>query len=207
MERRRWTTERVALWLAVLFVLGGALDAGWDVAHGVGDRRVEVRGELDVDEILRTHHPSPPDAPAPDERFPAGYAYLSDGHGTLTVPEAEPGAIVAWSILRLAPWLAALAVLAFLVPILRAAGRGDPFARDATRRMRAVGSLLLVGIPAYAVIEYFAAEASLTHGVAPEVSPVLTLGVTDVLPGLLVLVLAGVFARGVELQELERQTV
>src|SRR3712207_1000789 len=100
----QWTAERVALWLAVIFVGTNLLYAGLRIREAIDERKVDYSGELMVDEILWTHHPHLFDKPI---RFAPGYAYLSDGDGTLTVPEAKPAAIAIWSVLRIAPWLLA----------------------------------------------------------------------------------------------------
>ncbi|MDQ3936987.1 MAG: DUF2975 domain-containing protein [Actinomycetota bacterium] len=200
--------ERAALILAVIAVASGAIGAGVHVADGIADSRIEYHGELDTGEILSSFHPSGPygsDDPVPGfER--RGDAYLSDAKGVATVPRADGDQLVLWSVAELAPWLLAAIALALLAPILRAAERGDPFRSDATRRLAVIGTLLLAGIPALALLRYILAQ-SVTEGVLPMVEPTLTLSVLQFLPGVLVLVLAGVFRRGAELRDLERHTI
>jgi len=126
----------------------------------------------------------------------------------MTVPRPTKTVLVLWAIELLAPWLLAAIVLVLLVPILRAAERGDPFWEGAARRLTGIGTLLLLGIPAVAIFRYAVAEMA-TEGtsIAPLAEPTLTISIGHILPGVLVLVLAGVFRRGVELRELERQTI
>jgi hypothetical protein len=197
---RRWTVERIALVLVVLFVASGAVDAAVRIAGGIADRTAQHSGALDVEFILELALYDDPakTAPAAD--------VLAEAHGTADSPRASAGELTAWALLELAPWLLGAAILAFLVPILRAAERGDPFHRAATKRMSAVGSLLLVALPLYEVAD-FATATSALGPVGVDVKPDLVISVTHFIPGLLVLVLAGIFARGAELSEFERQTV
>ncbi len=202
----RWRPERVALVLAVVVVAGGAIAAGVDVVDGIEHSRVEYRGELDAQDILRNFHPTgSADDPRPGiER--KGYGYLTSAEGVMAVPRRDADTLALWSIQRLAPWLLAALILAVLAPILRAAEHGDPFWRDATRRLTVVGGLLLVGIPAIALMGYIVGQST-TNWVAPTVEPTLSLSFGQVLPGVLVLVLARIFRTGVELRDLERHTI
>lgn len=202
--------ERTALVLAVVVVAGGGIATAVRVADGVADSRVDYHGKLDVREIRSTFHPTGPsgtDDPLPGiER--KGFTYLSSARGDMTVPRADGDVLALWSIQELAPWLLAAIVLVLLVPILRAAERGDPFWGGAGRRLARIGTLLLVGIPGIALLRYALAEgASGGPGIAPAAEPTLTLSVSHVLPGVLVLVLAGIFRRGAELRDLERHTI
>lgn len=204
--------ERVALALAVIVVAAGSIAAVVRVVDHVSDARVTFRGKIDVGEINRTFDPTGPSGTA--DPIPAtvrhGFGYLSRAAGEMTRPRASGGDLALWSIQELAPWLLAAIVLGLLVPVLRAADRGDPFWSDATtRRLQAVGVLLLVGIPAIALLRFLTAEAISGAGpyAAPVVSPTLSLSLTQVLPGVLVLTLARIFKRGVELRDLERHTV
>jgi hypothetical protein len=206
----RWRPERVALVLALAAVAGGTAAASVRVADGIADSRVELRGKLDVDEVLSTFHPAGRSGlgdPMPQIRR-LGYGYMSSGQAVVTVPRPSSSVLALWSIQELMPWLLAAIVLALLIPILRAAERGDPFWEGATRRLATIGVLLLVGIPAIAVLQYVAAEAASEGSfVAPMVEPTLSLSLLDVLPGMLTLALAGVFRRGVELRDLDRHTI
>lgn len=127
----------------------------------------------------------------------------------MTVPRAGGGVLALWSFQELAPGLLAAIVLGLLAPILRAAGRGDPFWEGATRRLTGIGSLLLVGIPTLAILRYVLAEAATTArpSSSPKAEPMLTLSLSQVLPGVLVLTLAAIFRAGVELREFERHAV
>jgi hypothetical protein len=204
--------ERLALALAVIAVAAGSIAAVVRVVDHVSDARVTFRGKLDAGEINRTFAPTGPSGTG--DPIPAavrnGLGYLSRADGEMTRPHASGGDLLLWSIQELAPWLLAAIVLALLVPLLRAADRGDPFWSDATtRRLQAVGVLLLVGIPATALLRYLVAESVSGAGpyAAPVASPSFSLSVAQVLPGVLVLTLARVFQRGVELRDLERHTV
>jgi hypothetical protein len=210
MSVRTWRPERVALVLAVIVVASGTIAAGARVADGIADSRVELRGDLDVGEILRTFHPTGRSGlrdPMPRIRR-LGYGYLSGGQAVVTVPRPDAEALALWSLQELAPWLLAVIVLVLMFPILRAAERGDPFWDGATRRLARIGALLLVGIPALAVLRFVAAEdASVGGFVAPTAHPTLTLTLVDFLPGVLTLALASIFRRGVELRDLDRHTI
>lgn len=208
MGRRR--PERIALVLATVTIAAGAIAACVRVADGIADSRVEFRGELDTGEVLRTFHPTGPDGlgdPLPQIRR-LGYGYMSGGDAVMTVPEPTSGTVALWALAQLAPWLLAAFVLVLLVPILRAAERDDPFRARATHRLALIGLLLLIGIPAINLLDYLAADsASAGNTVSPTVEPSLTLTLADLLPGVVALVLAGVFARGAELRDLERHTI
>lgn len=195
---------RAALVLGVVAVVGGG---GWTavrVAEGVDERRIEFRGKLDVEELVSVHTGSS------DGRFipRPGVAYLESARGTATAAHVDGGRVAFWAVVELAPWAVAAAVLLLLLPLLRAADRGDPFAVDAAGRLRLVGSVLLVGVPALAFLHFVLAEFGSDGGaVNPFVEPQWTVSVMQLLPGVLVLVLAELFRHGAELRELERRTV
>ncbi|CAN5655263.1 hypothetical protein BH20ACT17_BH20ACT17_20100 [soil metagenome] len=206
----RWRPGRVALLLAVIVVVVGLAAASVDVLNGIDDSRVDYHGKLDAHEILSSFQPTRSEGLGDpvDRAKRTGMAYLSSAQGEMTVPRPSSTAQALWSIQQLAPWLLAAVVLVLMVPILRAADRGDPFWEGATRRLTWVGALLLLGIPATAILRFVAAElASEGTSVAPLVEPGLAISVGHILPGVLVLVLAGIFRRGVELRELERHTI
>jgi hypothetical protein len=202
----RWRPERAALVLAVLIVAGGGIAAGVRVVDGIADSRVDYHGELDTQQVLRTFHPAGPDPVDQLER--AGYGHIESARGVMTVPHADGWVLVLWSIQELAPWLLAAGILVLLAPILRAVERGDPFRAGAAERLAWIGTLLLVGIPAIALLRYVVAEAASTGTFAePVAEPTVTLSLVQVLPGVLVLALARIFRSGVELRDLERHTV
>jgi membrane protease YdiL (CAAX protease family) len=180
------------------------------VIDGVADSRVRYRGEIDVQEILRSFHPTGPtgqDDPMPKIRR-LGYGYLSAAKGEMTVPRASYEDVMLWSIQELAPWLLAAIVLVLLTPVLRAAERGDPFREGASLRLRRIGLLLLAGIPGIVIFDYLAAFTESEGAfVSPSVEPTVTLSVMHFLPGVLVLVLAEAFRRGAELRDLDRHTI
>jgi hypothetical protein len=200
----RWRPERVALLLAVVAVAFGLAAAAVDVVHGIQDREVTLRGTLDAAEIRDTFSP-------PAERDPTVtnvQGQLTGAKGEMSRPEASSSAIAFWAAGELAPWLLAALVLVLVFPVLRAAGRGDPFWEGATRRLTVVGVLLLLGIPAIAILRFLAdTVASEGNFASPVVEPALTISIGQLLPGLLVLALVGIFRRGVELRELERTTI
>jgi hypothetical protein len=203
--------ERAALVLATVVVATGAIAATVRVAEGVADARVEYQGELDVGEIRRTFHPTGPVGlgdPVPHLRR-IRQGYIVEGEAVMTVPEADGTTVALWAIQELAPWLLAAVVLALLAPLLRAARRGDPFSESGPRRLAAIGLLLLVGIPGIAIVRYAAAQyaSAASTFAAPTAEPTLTLSALQILPGLLVLVLAGVFRTGVELRDFERHAI
>lgn len=137
-----------------------------------------------------------------------GFTYLSSADGEATKPDARPGEIAAWGVGEMAPWLLATAALILLWPILRAAERDDPFLDSAARRLGLVGRLLLIGIPLSVVYQALAAQGlSGGSSVLPTGSPSLTISVWHFLPGVLVLVIAGVFQRGAQLREFEQHAI
>jgi hypothetical protein len=209
LEVARWRPERLALLLGVVVVATGAIAAGLHVADGVADSRVEYGGKLDAGEIRRTFSPTGPagqDDPVP--RFKDnGLGYLSSAEGVMTV-EHDGGALVLWSIHELAPWFLAAMILALLAPIVRAADHDNPFRDGTARRLTWVGTLLLAGIPGIALLGFVAAQTASTGGfAAPTAQPTLTLSLTQALPGVLVLVLARIVRRGIELGDLDRHTI
>ncbi len=196
--------SRAALLLAVA-VAGGGVAAGVRVVDGVAHSRIQYHGKLDVHALRRSFNPT-----VRGERLPdLGYGYISSGQGVMTVPRVGGGVLALWSFQELAPWLLAAIALGLLAPILRAAGRGDPFWEGAARRLTGIGSLLLVAIPMLALLQYVLAQAGTTvrPSSAPNAEPVLTLSVGQLLPGALVLTLAAIFRAGVELREFERPAV
>ena len=198
---------RAALVLGVVVVVGGA---GWTMVHvaeGVDDRRIEYRGKLDADVILDTFQHGAPRAADGSFTVLPGSAYLESGRGTATRPHATDALLAFWAFVELAPWVVGALVLALLLPVLRAADRGDPFALDAAGRLRFVGSVLLVGVPAIGFLQYWLGEFSSGSAVSPYVEPEWTVSLAQLLPGALVLVLSELFRRGTELRELERRTV
>jgi hypothetical protein len=206
----RWRPERIALLLSALLIVGGLIAACFRVADGIADSRVRYHGKLDVQEVLRTFHPTGSSGlsdPMPKIRR-LGDGYISAAEAEVTKPRADATVIALWSIEELAPWALGAIVLVLLVPILRAAERGDPFRAGAARRLTAIGMLLLIGIPSIVMFESLAAyTASEGRFVAPVAEPALTITLVHFLPGVLVLVLAGVFRRGAELRDFERHTI
>ncbi len=195
--------ERAALVLAVVVVVVGLGATSVELAAGIADRQVDFRGELDVKDFS-----TPEEDEAAREMRKEGYAYLGSLEVEMTKPKAGTNDLVMWSIGKLAPWLLATIILVLVLPILRAARRGDPFWLDATRRLNAVGMLLLLGIPALAIVQFLTAHAIVDEVASdPFPSPKLTISIGQLLPGFLVLTLVGIFRRGVELQDLERHTV
>ncbi len=195
--------ERVTLVLGVVVVVVGLGATGVEVAAGIADRQVDFRGTLNVEDFNR-----PEEEKDRQDRIAEGYAYLSSIDGEMTKPKAGTAALVLWSIAKLAPWLLAAIVLVLVLPILRAARRGEPFWRGATNRLNRVGMLLLLGIPAIVILQFVVSSRLSSGGaVDPFPTPALTISITHLLPGFLVLALVGIFRRGVELQDLERQTI
>ena len=200
----RWHPARIAVLLAFLVVVFGLAAATAGVVSGIRDREVTLHGSLEVERILEVFAP-------PAERRQGLYddsAHLTSADGVATKPQARSTDLVWWSVHELAPWVLAAIVLALVVPILRATGRGDPFAPGATRRLSAAGVLLLLGIPAIAIQGFLAATiATEGQSAEPYVEPSLTISAGQFLPGFLVLALVGIFRRGVELRDLERHTI
>jgi DUF2975 family protein len=195
------TVYRWALVLSVLVVANGTVFAAVEVAQGIADERVEYRGGLDAHEILTYYHDR-------NVNPPPGYQYLSDAEGVITKPSATDGDIAGWAVGVLAPWVLAVVTLVLLWPIVRRAERGDPFWDGATRRLAIVGQLLLVGIPLVAVWQsYMTNYLTAGTGISPSVSTSISVSVWHFLPGVAVLVLAGVFKRGAELREFEQHAI
>lgn len=134
-------------------------------------------------------------------------AYLSAAEGEMTVPNSEPPELLWWVVQELAPWLFGALVIFWLAPVLRAQQRGEPFQRKAVERLPRIGLLLLIGLPALCLVRYFVGTTAGSSGIAPMVEPELSIGPFQYLPGLVVLVLADVFRRGLALADLERRTI
>lgn len=202
--------ERAALVLATVAVVGGLSLSVIHVVRGVTEDRVEYTGMIDAREVLELMYPSGRgwgNDPIPGlDRD--GFGHMTGGTATVTVPHAGSSLLIVWSVQELTPWLFAALVLVLLFPMLRAARRDDPFSVDAGR-LAVVGLLLFVGVPALEFLRFAVAMSASGHGTF--VSPLmeLALGITPLhlLPGLLVLVLAGVFRQGGELRDLDRHTV
>jgi len=201
--------ERMALVLGVMTVIAGLTFTVIDVFDAVDARSIEVRGELDAREILRNYHPfeQAPDALTRFERA-GDESYLTAADGEMRKVEAGSTLLALWSFGELAPWLLAALGLLLVAPLLRAADRGDPFLPSAGRRLGTLGAVLLVGVPGIVVLQWLAAQAA-TSGTfaAPMVTPSLSLSLLHVLPGLGLLVLAGVFRRGAELRDFDRHAI
>jgi len=181
--------ERMALVLGVMTVIAGLTFTVIDVFDAVDARSIEVRGELDAREILRNYHPfeQAPDALTRFERA-GDESYLTAADGEMRKVEAGSTLLALWSFGELAPWLLAALGLLLVAPLLRAADRGDPFLPSAGRRL---------------------GTQAATSGTfaAPMVTPSLSLSLLHVLPGLGLLVLAGVFRRGAELRDFDRHAI
>jgi hypothetical protein len=190
--RRR--PERAALLVAAVVVSFALIATCVQVADGIRDSRVEWTGKLDAADLHLRPRP--------------GYGHVESAQAVVSNPHPGSGAVAWWALGELAPWLLAAGLLVLLAPILRAAERRDPFWEGAARRLGIAGVLLLVGIPVIKAIQFLAAEAGSSgtfSGPLPE--PSLTIALTDFLPGLLLLVLAGVFRRGAELRDFEAHAI
>lgn len=202
--RRR--PERTVLLLGVVVLGFGLVGTTVHVVDAAGDHRVESRGHLDAGLIRRQASPGAASSTARLER--RGIGYLSEADGTTRSYRVTDGRVALWAVGEYAPWALAVLVFVLAVPLLRAAERGDPFFPGAAARLALLGTLLLFGVPLVRVVQWFAAEVSSTSdSVGPVAEPFLSIGPADLVPGVLVLVLAGIFRRGIELRELERQTV
>lgn len=177
------------------------------MVRAIKDTEITYSGDLDAEEILSY---SQPDRARRQEKglpqLTPTSADLSEAKGTGPDPDPVPGMIAYWSFVRLLPFLVALAVLRLLVPMLRAADRGDPFTEPVARRMQVIGGLLFWWIPLIAVLRWTVNSAA-GSGMAPQPTAELTISVAHFLPGALVLALGLIFAKGVELRDLERHTV
>jgi len=202
-------TALVALLIGAVTVITGLAYTAADVAQAVDDRAVEVQGELNVRDILQNYHPSlrPDPRTVFERRGDAESSYLAAADGDTRKFGASSGLLRLWSLGELAPWLLAALSLVLVAPLLRSAGRGDPFLPSAARRLQALGAALLVGVPGIVVLQWMAADQAAGSGAAPIVYPSLTLSLLHVLPGLGLLVLAGVFRRGAELRDFERHAI
>jgi hypothetical protein len=92
-------------------------------------------------------------------------------------------------------------VLVFLRRILGSVRHGDPFIAANVRRLRVIGSLLLIGVPLFVVISQFIVRALVETSDVSGVGIHIAVPWTPALAGLGVLILAQVFAHGVQLRE------
>ncbi len=204
-EAGRWA--RRARLLAVVVVVLGTAGALLQIGRGVDDRRVEFSGSLDAVELVRRFQPRPGETDPRPRLEARGLGYLDRASGTYVRPQATATQLAVWAVAVLFPWAVAAAALRAALPVLRAVEVGDAFTADGARRLARAGAVLLVGMPLTAVVRFAAALPADVGGSVPAVTPNLTLRFDLLLPGLLVLALAGVFAHGAELRELERHTV
>lgn len=189
----------------VLLVLsvGGAAIEGYRVADvvGGGASRFEYYGKIDSSELYR-----PGDSQQLAIRRNVSYPTAVTGKESVPNPKGKQKLL--YAIQELLPILLAIAVLALLAPLLRAAARGRPFGRSVTRRVTIMGWVLLIGLPALGAIRFLLAYSiSELHYDGALVREPTAFTTTSILPGLLVLGLAVVFRRGAEMQELEEHTV
>ena len=204
--------------LLVLAFVGGAVEVN-RVADTLGASPVllEYYGTLDAAGLqqafnqrkaIRLHSPVvyPSGATEVKVTNPAN-AYFGDAGRA--VPSLKQK--VLFVVQELLPVSLAIGVLAVLAPLLRAARRGRPFGGMLTRRVAALGWLLLIGLPALDAVRFWLASSVPPVGFLRYDSPPLHAPVTfdtkSIVPGLLVLGLAVAFRRGAELQELEEHTV
>lgn len=172
-----------------------------DVAGG-GPSRIEYHGKIDPADLF-------PRGVDREHAIRTDVAYPSSvPDATESVPDPTGKQKALYALQQLLPFLLAIAVLALLAPLLRAASGSRPFGAALTRRVTIMGWLLLLGIPAAGAVRFLLAysiselgfDGVLVHEPA-------AFKTAWVLPGLLVLGLAVVFRRGEELQELEEHTV
>jgi len=203
---RGQTAARVASGVCqVLLVLsvGGAAIEGYRVADvvGGGASRFEYHGKIDSTELYRS-------GDSQQLAIRRNVSYPTAVTGTESVPNPKGKQKLLYAVQELLPILLAIAVLALLAPLLRAAARGRPFGRSVTRRVTIMGWVLLIGLPALGAIRFLLAysisELYYDGALVREPTAFTT---TSILPGLLVLGLAVVFRRGAEMQELEEHTV
>jgi hypothetical protein len=209
-SRWRRRPERAALVLATGVVVAGLALSMVHVAHGITEDRVWYTGTIDAREVLTPMYPS--GRYGDNDPIPGldrdGFTHMTSGTATATVPHAGSSLLIVWSAQEIAPWLLAALALVLLLPLFRAARRDDPFSLDAGR-LAVMGLLLFVGIPTLELLRF--AVAMYAQGrdtmASPIVEPALGITPLHLLPGLLVLVLAGVFRQGGELRDLDRHTV
>ncbi|CAN5871432.1 hypothetical protein BH23ACT10_BH23ACT10_30980 [soil metagenome] len=200
----------VVVGAVVVTALGVAGLAGWSDYHLTVSIPVESAADLEPDRArLFYERTDPKDASAVID---ADAEVQVESIGPLGGParlEAEPGwsATMAWAHGALVVALAAGATLLYqLTLLLRSAAAGEPFAAGAVRRIRIVGSEVGSAVastgtlPADLGFEY---RGPLLLGPANDV----TVDVGTVLAGLLVLLLAEVFAHGQVLAREQRLTI
>lgn len=202
--------------LLVLAFVGGAVEVN-RVADTLGASPVllEYYGTLDAAGLqqafnqrkaIRFHSPVVYPSGATEVKV-TNHTYFGDAGRA--VPSVKQK--VLFVVQELLPVSLAIGVLALLAPLLRAARRGRPFGGMLTRRVAALGWLLLIGLPALDAVRFWLASSVPPVGFLRYDSPPLHAAVTfdtkSIVPGLLVLGLAVIFRRGAELQELEEHTV
>lgn len=200
-----WRPEALVVVGGVLVIAAGLVTTGIDVRDASREHRITYRGKLDVERIRDQFSPGL----GPEEKADRhGYGYLLSAEGTTKSPEGVPASAVRWwAVGRFAPWVLAAIALALVFPVLRSAGRGDPFLPDAAVRFGLLGVLLLVGIPGVDVLQWHAGTGGGSFIVPAGDSAELQITGLAFLPGVIAFVLAGVFRRGAELRDLELHTV
>ncbi len=183
----RWAW--VMLVLAAVVVAVGTLGTGVRVVDAIDQREIRYGGTLDAT-ALRA-------AANADSAVPAGWAQLAEASGVEAIPVDDAGVLAVWATVELVPWLLGATTLVLLASLLRAAGRGAPVLAVAARRLRALGLLLIIALPAVPFARWSIAEQA-QDGVTfatPSVDLLFPLPLWELLPGALLLVLAAVLQR------------
>jgi hypothetical protein len=205
---RRWTVVRVAgvLWwigvISVAFGTAGVVVAGVDALSG--DRpHLEIVAKTDAGYLYRGDERA---LPVNAER--RGMSYVRELPGAQwRIMDPHPVAVVAWMLDGLLPWLLGALTLLVLRPLLRGTQAGSPFRPGIVRRLSRLGWLLIIAVPVHELLQAIVV-ASITYSAGFEMpSPSFTLSALMFAPGVAALVLAGVFQRGVELQDQDALTV
>lgn len=202
--------ERAVLVLATIVVVSGLIGAGARVLHGIDVGEVRYSGTVDARELRMQANWDPEMFRRNGDRIvPADMGYLAEAYGVEAMPTRDSGLLSLWAAHVLAPWVLAAIALLLLAPLLRAAERDDPFLADAARRLTAVGLLLLLALPALELLQWLVAsgaQGAATYS-SPAADPRIKLDLLDLLPGALVLALAGIFRRGAALREFDRHAI
>ena len=198
MDRKPPTRLATAGYLVVTALLVASLAAGVVLAASTAVGAVRGHHTITVDRVIVPEH-----VPEPFTALPANVEPTNGSIPvTVTIHDARPAQLFLRLAIDLLPLLLFVALLWQLWGLLRSARQGDPFTTANVRRLRTFGWLLLLGWPlvAYVTMNLKAALADTVPAVVT--SGLFALDILGVLLfGLAVLVLAEVFANGLQLRE------
>lgn len=186
----RRTTPFLTGLATILLVLASALSVflavGTVVGFGPNGDEVGVEADLDAEQALV---------------LPDGMQVAEDASVLVRVQDADPSTVRWWVARDLVPVVLVVIGLWLLRQILRSVRDGEPFQAANVQRLRTLAAVIIAGAPIAALVSsYCASEVAERVGLDGG-GVQLTLPGEAMVAGLVVLVLAEVFATGVRLRD------